>query len=392
MKTITLQQQIQVPFDYPVHFSANLFDPENPLLADTIDRLRENRRHRVLPLIDAGLVAAQPTLPARISAYLSAFPERLEAVAPPIPIDGGEPAKSDTAEFERVLNIIGDDQFRLCRQSVVLAVGGGSFLDLTGLAAALIHRGLRLIRIPSTVLAQNDSAIGVKNGIDRNGQKNFIGTFAPPFAVLCDFDLLETLPEKYWRGGIAEAFKVAIIRDADFFDFLCRSAPELKKRNRPLMEEMIRRCATLHLDHIRLSGDPFETGVARPLDFGHWAAHRLEILSGQTFGHGLAVAVGVALDTCCATELGLLSADERHRVLHGLTDAGLPIHTPLLDQRNEQQQRSILQGLSDFREHLGGRLTLTMPHGVGRSIDIHELSASLIETAIHHLEQIRTTC
>ncbi|MDD2236290.1 MAG: 3-dehydroquinate synthase [Kiritimatiellae bacterium] len=381
-QTFSYQQQFTVPFEYPVHFTTDLFNPANTLLTDTIDRLHEHRKHRVVVLIDEGLANAQPHLPDRIDAYLQAFPQQIEIVHQPFLVPGGEPVKKDRSALDQVLNILGDTHYRLCRQSFVLAVGGGSFLDLVGLAAALVHRGLRLVRIPSTVLAQNDSAVGVKNGIDRNDQKNFLGTFAPPFAVLCDADLLATLPDKYWRGGIAEAFKVAIIRDADFFDFLCENARALKQRDTQLMESLIQRCAALHLDHIRLGGDPFETGVARPLDFGHWAAHRIEILSDQTFGHGLAVAVGLAIDTCCAADLGLLTSSERDRILQALHEAGLPLYTPLLDERNAQGDLRILQGLADFREHLGGNLTLTMPHGIGHQTDIHEMPTTQVEAAI----------
>lgn len=383
-------QQISVPFDYPVHFTRGLFNPENTLLADTIDRLQEHRKHRVVVLIDEGLANAQPQLSDRICTYLQAFPDQLEMVHQPFPVPGGEPVKKDRSALDRVLNILGDAQYRLCRQSFVLAVGGGSFLDLVGLAAALVHRGLRLVRIPTTVLAQNDSAVGVKNGIDRNDQKNFLGTFAPPFAVLCDAALLSTLPDKYWRGGMAEAFKVAIIRDAAFFDFLCEKASALKQRDTGLMEQLIQRCAILHLDHIRLGGDPFETGVARPLDFGHWAAHKLEIMSDHTIGHGMAVAVGLALDACYAADIGLLTIDERDRILQGLLDAGLAIWTPLLALRKTDGQLNLLKGLSDFREHLGGQLTLTMPQGIGRQTEIHEVNVSRIENAIRHLEQVQT--
>lgn len=387
--SFSIHQKFQVTFDYPVHFTKDLFRPSSPLLADTMNRLHEDRRHRVLPLIDAGLADAQPQLSDRIFTYLKAHPQRLEPVAAPCLIPGGEITKTDPHALDALLNLIGNDSFRLCRQSFVLAVGGGSFLDLTGLATALVHRGLRLIRVPSTVLSQNDSAVGVKNGIDRNGQKNFLGTFAPPFAVLCDSTLLGTLPDKYWRGGIAEAFKVAIIRDAAFFDFLCRNASALKDRNPGLMEELIRRCALLHLDHIRLGGDPFETGAARPLDFGHWAAHKIEGMSNCTFGHGLAVAVGLALDSCYAAEINLLDTSERDRIIQGLLDAGLPIWTPLLNRRDSNGRRELLKGLTDFQEHLGGRLTLAMPKHIGHQTSIHEVDPSLIESIILRLELLQ---
>src|SRR5204862_561409 len=108
----------------------------------------------------------------------------------------------------------------LCRHSFLAAVGGGAVLDMAGLAAATAHRGIRHIRIPTTVLSQNDSGIGVKNGVNAFGKKNFLGTFAPPFAVINDSGFLTTLDDRDWRSGIAEAIKVALIKDAPFFNFI----------------------------------------------------------------------------------------------------------------------------------------------------------------------------
>lgn len=129
---------------------------------------------------------------------------------------------------------------------------------MVGFVTALVHRGLRLVRMPTTVLAQNDAGVGVKNGMNEHGVKNFLGTFAPPFAVVNDAAFLETLPDEHWRGGISEAFKVAIIKDRAFFEFLVRSAPRLRAREANAMEALVKRCAVLHLEHIASSGDPFE--------------------------------------------------------------------------------------------------------------------------------------
>ncbi len=194
----------------------------------------------------------------------------------------------------------------LCRHSYVAAVGGGALIDTVGFAAATAHRGIRLLRVPTTVLAQADAAIGVKNSVNAMGQKNFLGVFTPPAAVLNDFAFLSTLSQKDWIGGVAEAVKVALIKDAAFFTFLERRARALARRDLPAMRQVIYRCAALHLDHIASGGDPFEQGNSRPLDFGHWAAHRLELLSGFELGHGEAVAIGLALDTTYSYLAGLL--------------------------------------------------------------------------------------
>ena len=171
------------------------------------------------------------------------------------------------------------DERAVDRHSYVLALGGGALLDVAGYAAAVAHRGVRVIRLPTTVLAQNDAGVGVKNGLNAYGKKNFLGTFAPPWAVIDDELFLTTLSARDWRAGTSEAVKVALLRDAAFFAELERLAPAVAERDLGAMRALIRRCAELHLAHIAGGGDPFEMGCARPLDFGHWSAHKLERLS-----------------------------------------------------------------------------------------------------------------
>jgi 3-dehydroquinate synthase len=190
-------------------------------------------------------------------------------------VEGGEAIKNDLPGFVGRLDELVDQ--RMCRHSVVLAVGGGAVLDAIGLAAALVHRGLRLVRIPTTVLAQNDSGVGVKNAINYRHTKNLLGAFAPPFAVINDLNFLRSLPDAEWTDGIAEAFKVALIKDkANSLPGCAPTPPPCARATKAPWPTWCRRCAELHLDHIRTSGDPFEFGQARPLDFGHWSAHRLE--------------------------------------------------------------------------------------------------------------------
>lgn len=380
----TRLQRLTAPFEYPVCFTRDLFHPEHPLLADTMNRLNENRRHRTLCFVDDGVLKATPGLDRRIVEYARAHDDVVDLRAEPVSVPGGEKEKNGWPAVDRILQTIG--RHALCRQSFIWAVGGGSMLDIVGLAASLVHRGLRLIRIPTTVLAQNDAGVGVKNGVDAFGQKNFLGTFAPPFAVLNDDQFIETLPWAYYIGGVAEAFKVALIEDADFFYTLEREAEALRRRDRAATETMIRRGAVLHLDHIREGGDPFETGSARPLDFGHWSAHKLEALSHYEVGHGRAVAIGIALDVYGAAELGLLSERARDRIHNALSAVGLPLWHALLEARDPRGGLSIVRGLEEFRAHLGGQLTLTLPDGIGHKKDIHELPEAIIERGILFLK------
>lgn len=378
-------QRFSVPFDYPVYFTKDLFHPQNPLFASVADRYNENRTHRIMVFVDGGVVQAMPHAPEQIQAYIGARPANLRLEGSIQVVPGGEPIKNGWVYTRQTIKAIADR--RLCRQSFVVAVGGGSVLDVVGLAASLVHRGVRLIRVPTTVLAQSDAGVGVKNGINDRGSKNFTGTFAPPFAVLNDFYFLRTLSLEDWLGGVAEAFKVAIIKDRDFFYYLSRHAARLRDRDEASMEETVKRCAILHLDHIRTTGDPFEFGSARPLDFGHWSAHRLEALSDYDIGHGQAVSIGMAVDCFYALGLELLSEKECDAIIDAFKESGLPVWSELLEKRTSQGKLEILKGVDEFQEHLGGELNVTLPNGIGKKVEIHQIDPDRVKEAISCLKK-----
>ncbi len=378
MPTPAYVQGISVPFSYPVHFTRSVLSPDNPILADVL-----GAGGKALAYLDAGLVAAHPHLPGAVVEYAKEHRDAMKLLAEPRLLPGGEAAKNGWAVAQPVLDEIIAN--RLDRHSYVVAAGGGAFLDAVGFAASLVHRGVRIVRLPSTTLSQCDGGVGVKTGVNLGDTKNLIGTFAPPFAVINDLDLLRTLPRDVMLDGVAEAFKVAIIKDAVFFEFLCGAADRLATGEREAVEETVRRAAVLHLEHIREGRDPFEMGDARPLDFGHWAAHRLEGLSGYAVRHGQAVAVGIALDSVYAWRKGLLSRGELDRILSAFRWCGLPTWHQLLAERDAAGRLVILEGLEQFREHLGGRLSITLPNGIGRRVEVHEMDATLIEEAISRL-------
>jgi 3-dehydroquinate synthase len=379
-------QSFVVSFDYPVVFTRNLFDPANRAFVDAANRLMEPRAHRAILFIDSGVAEHHADLPRQIQKYFQAYSRELELAAPPRVVPGGEAIKQDLKRIDEIIRQFVD--LRLCRHSVVVAIGGGAVLDAIGFATALFHRGLRLIRVPTTVLAQNDVAVGVKNAMNFRGGKNLVGTFSPPFAVLNDFNFLRTLPDAVWIGGIAEAFKVAIIQDAEFFKELCGAAKKLRARDESAMERLIRRCAELHLEHIRTSGDPFEYGRARPLDFGHWSAHKLESMSGYRIGHGHAVAIGIALDSCYAARKGWIAEKEFQAICKGLADSGFALWDPLLERKTENGKLEILEGLKSFQEHLGGELYITFPKGIGRKFEVQEIELEQITLAVQALKDL----
>ena len=376
-------QRLTVSFEYPVYFTRGVFEPKSRVLVDSLTRLELNKRHCAIVFVDEGVAASWPDLQQMIEAYFEIHSTSLELIDVPCLVPGGEDAKNEPGLVgryqQRLLDLAVD------RHSFILAIGGGAMLDLIGYVAAITHRGIRLIRIPTTVLAQADSGVSVKNGINAFGVKNLIGTFTPPFAVINDFDFIRTLSTRDKVAGMAESVKVALLRDQHFFEWLEEKAPSLCDFEPDAMAYLIRRGAELHLEQIVGGGDPFECGNARPLDFGHWAAHKLESLSKNQMRHGEAVAIGLALDTRYSFQKGFLSEDNAQRILRLLENLGFTLWSEYL-HFTCNAQLIVLQGLKEFREHLGGALCITMLVEIGREIEVHEIDEGEMLCAIAWLK------
>jgi 3-dehydroquinate synthase len=377
-----IQRSIQVNWQLRVFFTENVFAPANPVLKDA---LADTAPRKVLVVLEDSLALAQPNLSLQIGNYFAAQADNLQLLAPPIRIEGGERAKKSDEFVAEIHSQI--DHHHIDRHSYLIAVGGGALLDVAGFAAATAHRGVRHVRIPTTTLSQADSGVGVKNGINAFGKKNFIGTFAPPHAVINDFKLLTTLKPRDKRSGYVEAVKVACIRDQDCFNQIERDAEKLISFEPAAMKNLIRRCAELHLNHIATGGDPFETGSARPLDFGHWAAHKLEQLSNFQIPHGEAVAIGIALDVVYSRNIGLLNEKSCERILRLLEQLGFNLFADELLKINANGHFQILAGLDEFREHLGGALTITLLKEIGLGVEVHAMNLQNIVEAIHELRE-----
>jgi 3-dehydroquinate synthase len=386
----SLRQNVAVNFTYDVYFTKGLFDVTNPLLSKVVGA-STNKAKSIIVAVDSGVLENHPQLIKQINNYVNRYADKINLVTQPIVITGGEAAKNDPALIDKIHFCI--EQVGLCRHSYVLAIGGGAVVDMVGYAAATAHRGIRLIRIPTTVLAQNDSGVGVKNGINAFGKKNFLGTFAPPYAVLNDFNFLTSLSDRDWRAGIAEAVKVALIKDRTFFDFISSHAQTLAQRDREAMEQLIYRCCQLHLDHIANYGDPFEMGSSRPLDFGHWAAHKLEHLTNYRLRHGEAVAIGMALDCTYSYLTGLLGMEDWLRVINTLKQLGFELYVDELATNLEQVefQDSIFCGLAEFREHLGGEMAIMLLQELGKGLEVNQVSIPTYQQAILMLQKMGVT-
>src|SRR5205814_956411 len=197
--------------------------------------------HKCLVIMDESLTACRPGLAAQVEAWFATHSESAALVCPPVIIEGGERTKNSYFHVSEIQSLI--DRYHVDRHSYVIAIGGGALLDMAGLAAATAHRGVRHVRFPSTTLSQADSGVEVKNGLNAFGKKNFIGTFAPPFAVINDFDLLASLSPRDKRAGYVEAVKVALIRDRAFFEEIERDADRLRDFDREAVQRLIYRCA-----------------------------------------------------------------------------------------------------------------------------------------------------
>jgi 3-dehydroquinate synthase len=384
----TIEQAIRVTFRFPVHFTTGVFATANPVLRTLVAGASDRLPSDTLAVVDEGVARAHPGLIEDIQRYGREHANAIRLAAPVVVLPGGEQVKNDPRYVDQLHRAM--HEAALCRQSYVLAVGGGALLDVAGYAASTAHRGLRIIRVPTTVLAQDDSAVGVKNGVNAFGTKNYFGTFAPPFAVINDFGFLETLADRDWLGGVSEAVKAALIKDPAFFTDLECAVERLVGRDAEVMEHVIRRSAALHLAHIANGGDPFEFGSSRPLDFGHWAAHKLEQLTEHRLRHGEAVAIGLALDCTYARLSGWLPETDWRRIIAVLQGLRLAVHVPELDDHpgDPAHARSVLRGLEEFREHLGGRLTLLMLRGIGQPFEVHEVDAGVMIRSIDVLRAL----
>lgn len=360
-----------------MRFTRQLFAADNPCFSEAlVDAEIGDAPKRAVVFIDSGVAASWPQLRESITSCFAGpgMPtlELMETVA------GGEQCKNNTVVLDRVIEAV--NQHHIDRKSFVIAIGGGAMLDAVGFGAATAHRGVRLVRVPTTVLSQDDAAMGVKCGINRFGKKNFLGSFAPPWAVLCDSEFLTTQSAPHFRCGFSEAVKIALLRDVDLFQQIERDSAAIAARDMDLALPVIARSGELHLHHIVSCGDAFEVRQSRPLDFGHWAAHRLEEMSGNEVSHGDAVAIGLGLDCTISHLMGWLSAGDLDRIIFVLRRLMLPVCHPLLARTDE-----LLAGLDEFREHLGGELCITLLRGIGQPEEVHSLDPSVVREAVRRL-------
>jgi 3-dehydroquinate synthase len=386
--TQSFSETFQVEYTHRVYFTENLFFSDNPLLRATIKEISSAARPKVFMVADATFMDANPDVREQMGVFFEQCQKDIHYLGC-LELPGGEQLKNEADYLEQLYQVI--DAQKLCRHSCIIALGGGALLDLVGYAAATAHRGIRHLRLPTTTLSQGDGGVGVKNSINYFKKKNFLGTFTPPDAVINDIGFLKSLPEPRLNDGYIEAIKVALIKDSSFFAYLEEKAEAVLARDFTVIRSVIETSARHHIEHIARNGDPFELTSSRPLDFGHWSAHKLEVMSDFELSHGECVAIGIALDSIYSHRKGHLSDESLERILGLISKFGFRLYDERLSTRTPDGDYEILRGLEEFREHLGGKLTIPLLKAIGNQFEVHEMDTSLLAESIEVLRAREST-
>ena len=378
-----LTEKIQIEQEHKVFFTRSLFTKENETLLNAFE---DNRPVKALVLLDRNLLTFMPKLENTIQSWFENHNDSFVSIPKILELPGGEAIKNDWRYIEKIWGHI--EKEHLCRHSYIIAIGGGSLMDAVGFAASTAHRGIRIIRVPTTCLAQADSGVGVKNGVNRLGKKNWIGNFSIPKCVINDSHFLEHIPYALFREGLAEAIKVSLIKKECFFSWIEKNKEAIKLQKKEVVEELIYQSASLHFDHICNSGDPFEIGSSRPLDFGHWSAHKLEQISSFAINHGEAVSIGIAVDICYAHNIGMLSEIDKNRILNLLIHFDFTLYNEHLDDYDTNGKRVVIEGIEEFREHLGGELSIPLLTQIGSMKNVHKIDKFKMAQAFREVKEI----
>lgn len=379
-----IKQSFNVKYTYNIIFTKDIFDIKNKTLINTLN-FKTKIKKKIIIFLDKNIYKQNNQIYEKINAYIKHNNIYIELVCNPILITGGEKIKNHYSIVKYIYKLI--DDYKICRQSYIISIGGGTFQDLLGFISSTAHRGIKLIRIPTTTLSQDDSGVGVKNGINF-GKKNFIGCFNTPQAVINDINFLHTLKKDVFIEGFSEALKVALIKKKSLFELIKNNTTNILNKNEYVIEKIIFESAKIHAYHISKKGDPFENKSSRPLDFGHWSAHKLESLSKYKISHGKAVSIGIALDCTYSYLLKIIKKHEWKDIINTLQKLTLPIYANDLSMKDKNENYSIFKGLEEFREHLGGKLTITLIKKIGEKIEIHHTNKNIYKKAIFLLKKI----
>jgi 3-dehydroquinate synthase len=241
------------------------------------------------------------------------------------------------------------------RGSTILALGGGVVGDLAGFAAATYLRGVRWVIVPTSLLAMVDSSLGGKTGADLPQGKNLIGAFYPPKLVFADLKVLDTLPMKELRSGMAEVVKAGVVGDARLFE-LCSAGWETVNAHR---DEIVKRAMAVKIQVIQ--EDPYEKGRRASMNLGHTVGHAVEHASGYRLSHGEAVAIGMVVEACLAEKLGLAEAGLKQRIQACLESLGLPVAIP-----SSLDRQKMLAAMQVDKKRSRGKVRFALPVNIGK--------------------------
>ena len=266
---------------------------------------------------------------------------------------------------------------RLERKSFIVALGGGVVGDLAGFVAATYLRGIPFVQVPTTLLAQVDSSVGGKTGVNLKAGKNLVGAFYQPQLVLCDLDALKTLPKREYISGLAEVIKYGVIYDAILFAQLESHLPKILQRAEKILSQIIARCCEIKADVV--GQDETENGLRAILNFGHTLGHALENSSGYgKFLHGEAVAIGQVMAAKLSQKTLALSSGEAERIEKIFTHVGLPVKIKL----SAAQRKKLFAAMMLDKKVSGGEVKFVLAHKIGKVAWGQKVPTALIESVL----------
>ncbi len=369
-------------FEYPVCFTSDVFSPMNRDLRHLIVRREPEERHRVAAIVDRGALAAQPELNLHIERYARCHNDALDLVAPPIVQGGGEGMKDDASLPARLQAYF--HALELDRRSVLLVVGGASLLDLVGFAASTVQSAPRVVRVPTTTLAQAGPAVLPKSAINAFGTKDFLCTFRAPYAVVCDRRFVETQKTRDKVFGLVQAVRAALLWDEELFGWIVAHASRLASGERDAVAELLQQSAALHADFAASTVDEDVYGPEGPLALGAWAAERIELHTERRIRQGEALAVGIALDTTLGALHGTNTEGEREAIHRLLERLGLRLWHDALGNVDSEGRLLLLDGLSERASGRAPHVPL-LRNGIGNGVMPHDLREDVLREAITRL-------
>ncbi len=353
---------------YDVVNSPNLFDPENQALL-SVGRIQNGRR----------FVVVDDNVERYFSAEIHNYFAKNQIEAKIVVFPGGEEYKT-TESFLSVAREL--DTFPLHRRNEpIIAIGGGVLTDVVGFVASTYRRGVPHINVPTTLMGYLDASIGIKTGINFNGNKNRLGAFAPPQKVLLDKSFLKTLPKRHILNGVCEIIKLAVIRDAELFGLL--EAHGLQSADAQFQDEagaeILDRSISGMLDE--LQPNLLEEDLTRRVDFGHTFSYGLETHPEAHLLHGEAVLLDIVLSTLISRGRELMTAEEAGRIFSLIDALGIMLDTTVLDPH------LLWISLQERTYHRDGLQRVPLPHGIGRCVFVNNVTSDEIESAVRLLEE-----